>query len=167
VVHPKVRRPLELTSLYDVLVNEGREPTTQVLSLQTVPASDSIAHELNLTEGASVDALERLRLAQGEPLALMYNYLPAGLVKLGADDLVDNGLYQLMRNVGIRPHLASQTIGARAATAAEARLLNEPKHAPLLVMQRTTYDDGGRAIEYAHHVYRASAYSFEFVLSTR
>jgi DNA-binding GntR family transcriptional regulator len=167
VVHPKVRRPLELTSLYDVLVNEGREPTTQVLSLQTVPASDSIAHELNLTEGASVDALERLRLAQGEPLALMYNYLPAGLVKLGADDLVDNGLYQLMRNVGIRPHLASQTIGARAATAAEARLLKEPKHAPLLVMQRTTYDDGGRAIEYAHHVYRASAYSFEFVLSTR
>jgi GntR family transcriptional regulator len=32
-------------------------------------------------------------------------------------------------------------------------------------MQRTAYDDRGRAVEYASHYYRASLYSFEFVLS--
>jgi DNA-binding GntR family transcriptional regulator len=167
VVHPKVRRPLELTSLYDALIAEGRDPSTQVLSLETLPAADSIAYELNLAEGAPVIAVQRVRLAQQEPLALMTNYLPAGLVAVTRESLEQQGLYQLLRNAGIRPHLAAQTIGARAATSAESRLLREPRHAPLLVMRRTSYDDTGRAIEYGTHVYRASAYSFEFVLAAR
>ena len=72
-----------------------------------------------------------------------------------------------MRTAGIRPHMATQTVGARGASAAEARALSERKGAPLLTMQRTTYDDAGRGVEYGDHVYRASAYAFEFVLVTR
>jgi DNA-binding GntR family transcriptional regulator len=34
-------------------------------------------------------------------------------------------------------------------------------------MQRTTYDDAGRSLEFADHVYRASHYSFEIVLVAR
>ena len=74
---------------------------------------------------------------------------------------------ELMRAAGVRPHLASQTIGARAATAAEARRLDERRGAPLLTMRRTSYDALGRALELGDHVYRASVYSFEIVLSAR
>jgi len=56
-------------------------------------------------------------------------------------------------------------VGARSATAAEARLLGDQRGAPLLTMRRTAYDDSGRAVEFADHYYRASLYSFEFVLS--
>jgi GntR family transcriptional regulator len=34
-------------------------------------------------------------------------------------------------------------------------------------MQRTTYDDRGRPVEYASHLYRASRYAFEFRLLVR
>lgn len=34
-------------------------------------------------------------------------------------------------------------------------------------MQRTAYDDTGRAVEYGTHVYRASRYSFDFQLLVR
>jgi DNA-binding GntR family transcriptional regulator len=165
VVQPRVRRRLELTSLYDDLAGGGQEPTTQVLSLDKLPASDPVARALGLADGEPVLALERLRLAHGEPLAVLRNYLPVDLVTLSSEALERTGLYQLMRAAGVRLHLATQTVGARSATAAEARLLGERRSAPLLTMWRTVYDDSGRAVEFASHYYRASLYSFEFVLS--
>src|SRR5919204_3275068 len=156
VVHPKLRRSVELTSLYDDLALSGKNPRTSVLKLETLPATDAIAHALGLEEGAPVVALERLRYADGEPLAIMRNWIPLGLVQLTPELLERAGLYQVMRAAGLRLHLAAQTIGARAASAAEARLLGAAKGEPVLTMQRTTYDDAGRSLEFAQHLYRAS-----------
>jgi DNA-binding GntR family transcriptional regulator len=167
VVHPKVRRPVELTSLYDDLSASRKDPRTTVLSLETIPATDRVAHALGLEDGAEVLALERLRYADGQPLAVMRNWLPEGTVQLDAERLERTGLYQLMRAAGINLHLASQTIGARAASAAEARLLQAAKGEPLLTMTRTTYNENGQPVELADHLYRASLYSFEIVLVTR
>jgi DNA-binding GntR family transcriptional regulator len=167
VVHPKVRRPIELSSLYDDLSSDGRRPTTKVLSLERLAAPDSVAHALAIDEGGPVVGFERLRYAQEQPLALMRNYVPAGLVDLTPETLEQTGLYRLMRAAGVRLHLASQTVGARTATAAEARLLHDSRGAPLLTMERTTYDDTGRAVEFGSHIYRASIYAFQFVLATR
>ncbi|HEY3748205.1 MAG TPA: GntR family transcriptional regulator [Pseudonocardiaceae bacterium] len=166
VVHRAVRRPIELTSLFDDLASEGRSPRTEVLRLEQVPASDTVAHVLGIAEGAPVLALDRLRYADDEPLALLRNYLPYGIVPLTEDGLRTTGLYQTMRAAGVRLHLASQVVGARAATTSEARLLAESRGAPLLTMRRTAYDDAGRVVEYGDHVYRASVYSFEFVLAS-
>lgn len=46
-------------------------------------------------------------------------------------------------------------------------MLEETKGAPLLTMERITYDDAGQAIEYVTHIYRASRYSFELSLVAR
>jgi GntR family transcriptional regulator len=167
VVHPKVRRPVELSSLYDDLTASRKDPRTKVLSLETVPATDRVAHALGLEDGVEVLAMERLRYADGQPLAVMRNWLPVGLVDLDAERLEQAGLYQLMRAAGINLHLASQTIGARAASGAEARLLQAAKGEPLLTMERTTYSEHGVPVELADHFYRASLYSFEIVLVTR
>jgi DNA-binding GntR family transcriptional regulator len=123
VVHPKVRRPVGLTSLYDDLTASRKDPRTTVLSLETAPASDRVAHALGLEDGQEVVAVERLRYADSQPLAVMRNWLPVGLVELDVGRLERSGLYQLMRAAGIGLHLASQTIGARGAGAAEAKLL--------------------------------------------
>ena len=72
-----------------------------------------------------------------------------------------------MRAAGITLHSARQSVGARAATAEEGERLAEPAGAPLLTMQRTTFDDTGRAVEFGSHTYRASRYSFEFQLLVR
>jgi DNA-binding GntR family transcriptional regulator len=167
VVHPKVRRPMELSSLYDDLTTSRKNPRTKVLSIARVQASDAVAHALGLEEGTEVLALERLRYADDQPLAIMSNWLPDGLVELDHERLERAGLYQLMRAAGVRLHLASQTIGARGATSAEARLLDAHKGEPLLTMQRTTYNESGQPVELADHIYRASLYSFELVLVTR
>ncbi|MFD5321210.1 GntR family transcriptional regulator [Streptomyces sp. NPDC127098] len=167
VVHSQVRRPLELSSLYEDLEAAGQRPATRVLDVATVPAPAEVAAALGIAEGAETKRVERLRLAHGEPLAHMCNYLPRELYDFGREDLEATGLYRLMRAAGTALHSARQSIGARAATAEEAGLLGESAGAPLLSMRRTAFDDTGRAVEYGTHLYRASRYTFELQLLIR
>ncbi|MEV6491662.1 GntR family transcriptional regulator [Actinoplanes sp. NPDC051633] len=165
VVHPKVRRPVELSSLYDDLVTSDRAPRTEVLKLEVIAATPEIATALEIEPGTEVTWIERLRYAGGEPLALMHNAIPLDLIRLTEQDLAERGLYELLRRAGYVPRIATQVIGARSAGAGEARILREKRGASLLTMSRTAWDAGGRALEYGSHVYRASRYSFELNLS--
>ncbi|MEU4209392.1 GntR family transcriptional regulator [Streptomyces sp. NPDC026206] len=167
VVHSQVRRPLELSSLYDDLEAAGQRPATRVLRRAVEPATAHVAAALGVAEGADVLLVERLRLSHGEPMARLTNHLPVGLLDLEGEVLETTGLYRLMRTAGITLHSARQTVGARAATAAEGELLAEPEGAPLLTMERTTFDDTGRAVEFGSHLYRASRYAFDFQLLAR
>lgn len=165
VAPAKVRRQVGLTSLYDDLAKTSRRPRTELLSFTVEPAPGALCAELGIEEGTEVYVFERLRYAEGEPLALMRNHVPAGLLRLSAGDLEAHGLYELLRAAGISLKIARQSIGARAATAAEARVLGEARRAPVLTMTRSAYDDQGRAVEHGDHTYRASRYSFDVTLA--
>jgi DNA-binding GntR family transcriptional regulator len=167
VVHSQVKRPLELSSLYDDLQAAGQRPATIVLRNLFEPASADVAAALRVPEGSDVQLIERLRYAHGEPMARLRNHLPKGLFDCDTERLEATGLYRMMRAAGITLHSARQSVGARAATGLEAELLTEPTGAPLLTMERTTFDDTGRAVEFGSHIYRASRYAFEFQLLVR
>lgn len=165
VVRPTVRRLVELSSLYDDLSKAGRRPTTHTEVLEVVPAVDAIAEALGVPTGTEVTWIERLRSADGEPIALMTNAVPVDMLTIARSDLDQHGLYELLRRAGRTPRTANQTIGATAASAAQARILGEPRGAPLLTMTRTAWDESGRAVEFGSHVYPASRYSFELSLA--
>lgn len=167
VVHSQVRRQVELTSLYDDLSRGNHRPRTTVERLTTAGADATVAGALNLREGDEVLYLERVRFDGDEPLAHMQNWLPVDLLDTTAEELEANGLYELLRRVGVQMRVANQRIGAKAATAREARLLGVSKGAPLLTMERTAFDVTGRAVEYATHSYRADSYAFETTLVER
>lgn len=164
VVQPKVRRPLELTSLYEDLDRTKRKPSTQVLSLEKVPASSEVAKALGIAHHTEVFRLARLRSAGELRIAVMTNYLPVDLVELDERSLQLGGLYQLLRRAGITLQSAMQVIGARTATTSEAKLLGEANRAAVLTMERTAYDELGRTVEFGTHIYAASRYSFELSL---
>lgn len=167
VVQGQLKRPVELSSLFDDLTNSHQRPTTTVMLCDTVAADDEIAQSLGLAAGDPVVALERLRFARGEPLAIMHNWLPTDLGQLSAETLSQRGLYELMRSFGVNLRIANQRIGAAVATAAEARLLGVRKGAALLTLQRTSFDDTGRPVELGRHVYRAETYTFEITVIAR
>lgn len=165
IVHPKVRRPVELTSLYDDLAKTARTPRTVVRSLEVGPAAVAVAEALGLPPGSEVTSVERIRYADDEPLAIMHNVVPVDVVRLTADDLERRGLYELLRAAGHMPRIANQVVGAKSASSVEARLLGDARGAPMLTMVRTAWDESGRGVEYGSHVYRANRYSFELTLT--
>ena len=166
VIQPHVRRSVELTSLYDDLARAGEAPSTEVLSLERVPAPPDIAEELDLAVGEEIVVVRRLRRSHGEALALLTNHLP-GRFHPTVADLSERGLYQYLRGQGVHLRVAHQRIGARLARAEEARLLEEAPRSALLTMERTAFDDKGAPVEYGRHVYRASRYDFETTLVGR
>src|SRR3954462_14176550 len=97
VVHSQVKRPLELSSLYDDLEAAGQRPATRVLVNTVVPATAEVAAALNVAEDSDVHRVERLRLAHGEPMAYLGNFIPPGLLDLDTGQLEATGLYRMMR----------------------------------------------------------------------
>jgi DNA-binding GntR family transcriptional regulator len=167
VVNAPIRRTVELTSLYDDLTRSGLRPTTKVLGLELVTADDTAATRLNLPEGEQVWRLERLRSVNDEPLALMCNFVPDTVTNLSFLDVETTGLYEHFRSQAINLRVAHQVIGARTVDAREAGLLGIRKGDPVLTMERTSYDDQGRAVEYGMHLYRPDRYTYEATLVDR
>ena len=165
IVAPQpVRRAVALTSLYDDLKAAGREPQTSVLALEEVPCPPDVAEHLGLESNASVLRFERLRVAGSDPIALMCNVVPVGLLEIEKEDLEQTGLYELFRENGITPHVATQRVGARKAGAREAELFEIEPGDPVLTMARIAYDTNGRPIEYGSHCYPAESYWLEMML---
>jgi len=163
VAPARVHRRVDLTSLFDDLASSGRTPTTTVLEYSVEPGTPEVSDALEIPLGGDVVTVRRLRYADGEPLALMVNQMALEIAPT-SEELSDLGLYESLRNHGIEIHMAQQQIGARTATAVEARILKEKPKAALLTMDRTAYDISGRAIEHGMHVYRASRYNFSTTL---
>ncbi|MHB8220302.1 MAG: GntR family transcriptional regulator [Acidimicrobiales bacterium] len=161
-----VHRPVALTSLYDDLHASGRKPSTRVLSLEEDIAGSEVAAELGIEPDEPVLRMERIRFADDLALALMSNVVPAKILKvpLTATELEATGLYAALRAQGVRLRTAHQTIGARNATAREARLLATGRNATMLAMVRVANSANGAAIELGRHTYPASRYSFEIDL---
>lgn len=164
IVAPKeIHRQVKLSSLYDDLRETGQKPTTEVISYEEVAAEAEIAEDLRLSEGQTVIKVVRLRLANGEPLAIMTNYLPLEIAP-SEKELRSGGLYDAMRSHGHEVVSASQTISARKASSEEAETLQESRGAAILSMRRIAYNQSGVPIEIGDHVYRASRYRFTISL---
>lgn len=166
VVQSPVHRPVELTSLFEDLARAGQNPSTRLLDYQVGPPSSDVARELNISDGSDVVTIRRLRSTNGEPLALMINYLPVEIAP-EPDELESQGLYSSLRTRGVHIRVARQRIGARAADREEAALLDEKFKSPLLTMHRTAFDDSGRVVEFGSHAYRASRYYFDTTVVDR
>lgn len=167
VVQGGVTRNVELSSLYDDLQAAGRAPSTSVLSLQRGPLPAEAITALGLPEKSEGLTIRRLRKADEAPLALMNNALPEPLADIDADDLAKHGLYELLRLRGITVRVATQRIGARTATAEEARALELAPGSAVLTMSRTGFDSTGAAVEFGSHCYRPDRYAFEVTLVNR
>lgn len=166
VVTPQhFRRGAGLTSVFDDLLAAGRKPTTEVLALRLADGAHEVATAYGLAPGEQVLAIERLRRADGEPIVLMRNWLPARYAFLDADDLAATGLYHIMRDHGDAPVTARKSISACAATPRQARLLDVHRGEPLLRVRHVGYDASGRVLDVGDHLYRGGDHAVEVVVS--
>ncbi len=162
----KVHRKLKLTSLYDDLAREGREPHTQILD-HAVCEDERVAAALDLPVDTPLLSIVRLRSAGDSPLAILHNWLPPAYSDLSVDDLEESGLYALLRERGARPVVAHQSVGARMPSAAERRHLEIRGSSPLLTMSRAAFDAGGNPVEFGDHCYRAQDYTIDLMVDER
>ncbi|MEW8979412.1 MAG: GntR family transcriptional regulator [Symbiobacterium sp.] len=163
VAFPKIEQPLmSITGFTEDMRRRGLEPATRVLSAAEVPAEGRVATALRCREGTPIYRLERLRLADGEPLALEVSHLLAescpGLLSL---DLEGRSLYELLRTrYGRRLLRATQTLEAVPAEGPLAEALHVRTGTPLMYMERLVHDQNDQPVELVLSHYRGDRYRF-------
>jgi GntR family transcriptional regulator len=141
----------------------GRRPGARLLSAEAITPPPSVQAALGLAAGEQVHALQRLRLADAEPLAIETTYLPAALTPGLLQRPLDASLWALLRdNYDIVPSTAQATLQFIVIDDASASLLRLRSAAPGILQTRKTYDQAGRCIEFARDIYRADRAAFEF-----
>jgi GntR family transcriptional regulator len=151
--------PLDLDgslSFTEELRHLGHEATTTVVTARTLPAEVSVAEALGIAPGAPVVHLERLRMADGEPLLLEQVFLPeARFPGLLASDLEHGSLYELLATrYATRVVRAREALEPIALPAREAQLLGVEPHRPALLIEGLAFDQAGDLVEFARSYVR-------------
>ena len=113
---------------------------------------------LGLSSDDSVARIVRLRLADGEPMAIERASLPTDI--LPNPLAVETSLYEVLERDGFRPVRALQSISAINIPQKDAELLAVPVGDAGLRIERTSYLETGRVAEFTQSLYRGDAYNF-------
>jgi GntR family transcriptional regulator len=167
VSRPKIERKLaRLTGYFEEMTSRGLHPGSRILGESLVQAGRKLASTLEIAPDEMVIQIFRLRLADGEPMALQTVHIPHGRCpNLVNDDLTRSSLYQLLeQKYGLKLGHAQEKIAATNASRQQAGLLAVPKDAPLLQIERLTFLDSGVPIEFVESFYRADRYVYTATL---
>ncbi|MFC4503727.1 MULTISPECIES: GntR family transcriptional regulator [Streptomyces] len=137
-----------LMGLAETLREHGRV-TNEVRTMGPVAAPAPVADRLRVTPGADVLYIERLRRLNGLPLSLDLTYIPLdlGTALLGAD-LENTDVFRLLEAItGQRLGQAEITLEAVNADANSAAVLEAPRGAAVLMLERLTHLADGRPVD--------------------
>jgi GntR family transcriptional regulator len=156
----------QLVSTTEDMRERGWALTTQLISLEKVPAPKKVARGLELAEGALCYKLCRLRVVEGEPISIQTPYLPVALCPGLEENDLTLSLYQLLETrYGLRLWTGHETLRARCVLPHEEELLEVPRCTPVMHMERVTFAVTGQAVEYLEAVWRGDRYDFKVSLS--
>jgi GntR family transcriptional regulator len=160
VSEPKIALPLTLTSFSEDMRRRGMVPGSRTLELVTSSAGARLGRHLRLSPEEPVVRVRRLRLADGEPMALEVLHVPAAMVPgLAQKDLENASFYDLLQDrYGIAIVSGTQTIEPTVTNEEESEALGVPLHSPAFLFERTTLAQGGRPIEFVRSFYRGDRY---------
>lgn len=161
VALPKIKQgPAALVSFTDEIARRGYAATSRVLGLEELPAPAEVAAPLAIAPGDPVVVLERLRLADGQPMGIQKAYLPAryfsGLAEIGQP--IDSLYAVLQARYGAVPTSATDTYEPIRVDRVTATVLEIAQGSPAFSVTRSTRDQHDRLIEFVVSVLRGDRY---------
>lgn len=147
-----------LTSFSEDMARRGMASTSRWLERGLFMPSPDEMTSLGLSSEDSVARIVRLRMADGEPIAIERASLPTDILPNPLS--VETSLYEVLERDGYRPVRALQKISAENVSVTDAQLLAVAPGDAGLRIQRTSYLASGRVAEFTQSLYRGDAYNF-------
>ena len=149
-----------MTSFSEDMRRRGMRPDSHVRSFETVPAGARVGQRLHVSPAARVIAIERLRIADDDSMAIEHLFVPEALVPgLQASDLEGASFYDLLaERYGIVIEQGLQTIEPTVTDEEESDVLGVPLHSPAFLFERTSTSDRGEVVEFVRSIYRGDRY---------
>ena len=152
-----------LQGFAEAMHSQGYAACNRVLSLQTLPASETVALAFAVAVGAPMVELRRLRYLDNLPVSLDISYFTQELgLRLAREELASRDVFHILENdYGLPLGHADLSIEATLASAEEAQLLDVAPAAPLLALQRMTRGADGAGLELDFIRYRADRFRYQ------
>jgi GntR family transcriptional regulator len=152
------QRGSDLTGFTADTRNRGEAPGTIWLVKSLSQPTAEEAAILRISPTTEVARLGRVRLANGDPLAIEHAVLAAHL--LPPLDQIAQSLYAALDIKGHRPLRGEQRLRASLASSVEAGLLSIKEGSEILRIERRTYLADGTPVELTRSAYRGDRYDF-------
>jgi GntR family transcriptional regulator len=167
VQQPKIAQELTMTSFSEDMRRRGMVPGSRTLSIANELAGARLGRALQVSPGEKILVIKRLRLADGETMAIETLHLPERLVPgLEPRDLDNGSFYDLLSSrYGIVIAEGTQAIEPTVTNEEESAALGVPLHSPAFLFERTSRDAEGRTLEFVQSVYRGDRYRIVTELS--
>ena len=146
-----------LIGFTDDMRRRGAQATSRLIRKAVGLPDPSEVLKLGLSPADRVLRLSRVRLSDGEPLAIENAVVPAWALPSPA---FGASLYAALKAAGHMPVRALQRVQAGVATEAEAGLLAIAPGDPVLRIERRSFLANGRPIEVTQSAYRGDRYDF-------
>jgi GntR family transcriptional regulator len=170
VSEPKIKQELQtLTGFSQDMAARGSAVSGRVLESKTIPATLTLAAIFSVPMNTELVLLSRLRLSDGNPLAIEVAYILHQVCPGILDhDFSKESLYHILAT-RYNTHLvrAEQTMESGLATSQEIELLQTASPAPVLRIERLSYNEQNKLVEYVVSVYRGDRYKFHTTLHPR
>lgn len=156
----------QLISLTDEFEQQGHAIDTPYVEVvrEIPPVQVQKAFE-SMEECLRVD---RIRTADGEPIVFFRTWIPGTLGFPEKREAYSGSLYRLYETVtGAQPAMSHDILYSDLATGEIARQLGVAEGAPLLVRQRSGYDQHNDPVEYTISYFRGDRYRYHIDLSSR
>jgi GntR family transcriptional regulator len=163
VATPKIDRPMsQLKSFSSAIIDEGHQPGSRLLSLHHERAAGKVASFLGIGEETWIWRIERLRLADDEPIGIssVYLNLPPDIVLTPAELEREVSLWSILDRKGIDLAESEETIQSMAASEAQAELLQVEPGFPLLLVEGVVYSSRKMPVEYHCIFNRGDRYKY-------
>lgn len=160
VATPKVNQNVQLTSYTEAMKAQGLRPGSRIVDVAVTEADDEVAGRLGLENGSLVTRVERVRYANGEPMAVETVYLDHIRFPGIAEELsAEISLYAILeQRFGVVPIEAEETIETVLAPPSASRLLGSDATTPMLLLTRSSRGADGRPVEYVRSLYRGDRF---------
>lgn len=160
VAQPKVAKGIDVSSFSEDMRARGLVPASRTLDLRTVPAGARLGRMLHVSPAEQVLSIKRLRLADGEPMAIELLNVRASLVPgLTGEDLERSSFYELLASrYQVEIVGGTQTVEPTVTNDEESAALGVPLHSPALLFERVTRAATGDVVEFTTSTYRGDRY---------
>jgi GntR family transcriptional regulator len=158
---------VRLTDFAQDLARAGLEASSRVLHQGAEPCPPDVATRLEVEPGSPVLRLDRLRLGDGEPVALDRTWLPPFYAQfLEEIDLTNDTIYGILeREFGIPILSGRYRITAAGAEDDVASLLEVGVGQALLIIERTSRSAAARPVYFQRRYYRSDRIAYELELA--
>ncbi|GEB07066.1 GntR family transcriptional regulator [Levilactobacillus brevis] len=162
VANQKVQEKMSgVTSFTDLMLTQGKQPTSKTISYHVMNPSLSEAEKLKLNEDDQVLWMERIRYGDDVPICFEVATVPEKLVDGLSKKEVTSSLYRALEDKKqLSPGKAQQTVSAMSASERIAEYLSIKRGDAILRLRQVTYLQDGTPFEYVRTQYVGERFEF-------